>query len=116
MENVSIAKDTQDAVIVRYPDDLDITTYDDGRWHYAASYPDEIGSYREVYLMPKEGGGWKLKLHDHVGSTEIQGMTTSRWDRGFEVDRDRAGDMSYETARGTAEVWLRGGRIFGVAV
>jgi hypothetical protein len=42
-------------------------------------------------------------------------MTASRWDRGFVVDRDRSGDMTYETARGSAEVWLRGGRIFGVA-
>lgn len=115
MEHVSIGKDTAEAAIVRYPDDLDITTYDDGCWHYAASYPDEIGSYREVYLAARDGGGWELRLYDHVGSTEIHGMTTPRWELGFVVDRDRSGEMSYETARGSAEAWLRGGRIFGVA-
>ncbi|NTF17003.1 hypothetical protein G6L37_00990 [Agrobacterium rubi] len=98
-----------------YPDDLDITVYDDGRWHYAASFPDEFGSYREAYLSPTRADGWSVLIFDHVATREIQGETAARWEAGLLVDNDDGKWIGYEQARGSAETWLRGGRIFGVA-
>ena len=98
-----------------YPKDLDITVYDDGRWRYAASFPDDLGSFREVFLHPLDGRGWGIRLHEHIGSEEFQGESEPRWKGGLEIETIGAGPMSYEAARGAAEVWLRGGRISGVA-
>lgn len=101
--------------VQRYPDDLDITIYDDGRWRYAASFPDDFGSFREVHLQPAAGGGWNIRLQEHVGSEEFQGETKPRWKDGLEVDAIGSGVMTYEVARGATEVWVRGGRISAVA-
>lgn len=100
---------------VRYPEDLDITVYDDGRWRYAASLPDFLGSFREVFLHPLSGDAWGLRLQEHVGSEEFQGETEARWKGGLEVETFGSGPISYETACASAEVWLRGGRILAVA-
>jgi len=101
--------------VMRYPEDLDITIYDDGRWRHAASYPDTRGYFREVYLRPLDGCGWGIRLHEHVASTEFQGETVPRWKDGLEIEDLGSGSMSYEMARGAAEVWIRGGRIVAVA-
>ncbi|MNU56077.1 hypothetical protein D3C71_451640 [compost metagenome] len=103
------------SVALRYPEDLDITVYGDGRWRYAASFPDDIGSFREVFLHPLESGGWGIRLQEHVGSEEFQGETERRWKDGLEVESLGSGPMSYEVARGATEVWLRGGRIIAAA-
>ncbi len=100
---------------LHYPEDLDITVYDDGCWRYAASFPDDFGSFREVFLHPLESGAWGIRLHEHVGSEEFQGETDRRWKDGLEVESLGSGPMSYEAARGAAEVWLRGGRIIAAA-
>lgn len=117
MEDALIGAETSGSGIVRYPPDFDIVTYDDGRWRYAASLPDDhdFGSFREVYLSRLEGGNWELRLYENVGSTEIHGVTSPRWERGLSIDTDGARLMTYETARDAAEVWLRGGSIFGIA-
>ena len=115
MEQILSGSEASGSGVASYPKDLDITVYDDGRWRYAASLPDDEGSFREVFLHPVDGGSWGMRLHEHFGSDEFQGETTPRWKDGFEVNDLGSGFMSYDMARGAAEVWLRGGRIHTVA-
>jgi hypothetical protein len=115
MEQVIIESNASNSISLGYPDDLDITTYEDGRWRYAASFPDAAGAYREVYLTDNGEFGWSLGLFEHVPDPEVRGAILPRWNDGLVIDQDRFGKLSYETVRGSAEVWLRGGRIYGVA-
>jgi len=115
MEQILSGSEASGSGVAGYPKDLDITVYDDGRWRYAASMPDEEGSFREVFLHPVDGGSWGLRLHEHIGSDQFEGETEPRWRDGFRIESFGGQPISYSVAREAAEGWLRGGRIGNVA-
>lgn len=114
MEHASIATETARTGAAVYPDDLDITVYDDGRWNYASSYPDPRGGFREVYLVSGESG-WQLRLFENIADPDTQGVTKPRWTSGLAVGGEGSQAMTYGEARISAETWLRGGEIYGIA-
>ena len=109
MDNAIAVVEASQQDLEVYPDKFDITTYENGRWHYAASFPDANGTYREVYLTPRNDGGWSVRVFEHVGEQKVQGQTVSTWDSGLLVDLEADGRLSYVRARTAAAAWLSDG-------
>lgn len=107
-----------------YPADLDIIFYDDGKWRYVASLPDDEGGYRDASIFEASDGSWGFRINEFTGNEADEGFARERWEGGYTVDvggtrsltSTAAIPMSYEAARGSAEKWVRNGSLADVAV